>query len=185
MGLGRRLFVHSLSNYATKVNWNWLKRSLVRCSRRPKRGDAIDKTKRDKGSKVMVVAEAYGWLLAVAVASGFSHEVTLVEATPQNQFVDEIPELLIDDRVYDNDPLDQRLTERGIELITPHRQNHQKLAMQDARCLWRYRRRWKIERFWARLQNHRRLVVRHERHAGNYHGFVRHGCLLILARVYL
>jgi len=133
----------------------------------------------------MVVAEAYGWLLAVAVANGFSHEVTLVEATPQNQFVDEIPEHLIDDRVYDNDPLDRWLTERGIELITPHRQNRQKLAMQDTRCLWRYRHRWKTERFWARLQNHRRLVVRHERYAENYLGFVLLGCLLLLMRAYL
>jgi len=35
-------------------------------------------------------------------------------------------------------------------------------------CLRRYRRRWKIERLFAWLQNFRRLVVRYERYAENF-----------------
>lgn len=53
---------------------------------------------------------------------------------------------------------------------------------QDGRPLRRYRRRWKIERLVAWLGNFRRLVVRYERHALNYLGFVPLGCILILLR---
>ena len=40
----------------------------------------------------------------------------------------------------------------------------------------------KIERLFAWLGNFRRLVVRYERYALNYLGFVQLGCILILLR---
>jgi hypothetical protein len=48
--------------------------------------------------------------------------------------------------------------------------------------LRRYKRRWKIERLFAWLGNFRRLVVRYERDALNYLGFVQLGGILILLR---
>jgi transposase len=48
----------------------------------------------------------------------------------------------------------------GIEMIAPHRKNRKKLAAQDDRKLRRYKRRWKVERRFAWLQNFGRLVVR-------------------------
>jgi len=53
---------------------------------------------------------------------------------------------------------------------------------QDGRPLRRYRRRWKIERLFAWLQNYRRLITRHEHHAENFLGFVHLGCICILLR---
>src|SRR5271165_7684542 len=69
----------------------------------------------------------------------------------------------------------------GIELIAPHRMNR-KNTTQDLRRLRRYRRRWKIERLFAWLQNLRRLVVRYERYAENFLGMLHLGCCLILLR---
>ena len=46
----------------------------------------------------------------------------------------------------------------------------------------RYRRRWRIERLNAWLQNFRRLVTPYEYHAGNFLGFVQLGCIVILLR---
>ena len=46
----------------------------------------------------------------------------------------------------------------------------------------RYKRRWKMERLFAWLQNFRRLVTRYERHAENFQGFVHLGCMVILLR---
>jgi transposase len=46
----------------------------------------------------------------------------------------------------------------------------------------RYRRRWKIERLFAWLQNFRRLVVRYERYAENFLGMLYLGCCIILLR---
>ena len=49
----------------------------------------------------------------------------------------------------------------------------------------RYKRRWKVERLFAWLQNFRRVLVRHEYHAVNYLGFIQRGCTIILSRWYV
>jgi len=48
--------------------------------------------------------------------------------------------------------------------------------------LRRYRRRWKVERLFAWLQNFRRIAVRYERFAENFLGMLRLACCLILLR---
>ncbi|MEO8356276.1 MAG: hypothetical protein ABI621_10195 [Chloroflexota bacterium] len=42
-----------------------------------------------------------------------------MEDTLQKRFRKEKPELLIGDRAYDSDPLDERLQQPGIQLIAP------------------------------------------------------------------
>jgi transposase len=130
----------------------------------------------------MAVADRFGLPLAVCAASASPHEVTLVAATLDSRFVDATPQRLIGDRAYDADPLDEALSELGVEMIAPHRRNRKRPKTQDGRPLRRYRRRWKIERLFAWLGNFRRLVVRYERQALNYLGFVHLGCILILLR---
>lgn len=93
-----------------------------------------------------------------------------------------IPERLIGDAAYDSDPLDAALREQGIELIAPHRSNRTKPATQDGRALRRYRRRWKIERLNAWLQNFRRLTVRYEYYPENFLAFAQLACIIILLR---
>ena len=70
-------------------------------------------------------------------------------------------------------------------MIAPHRHGRKKPETQDGRVLRRYRRRWKIERLFAWLQNFRRILTRHERKTQNYLGFVQLGCIKILLRQYL
>jgi len=145
----------------------------------------VGTTRRGKGTKVMAVADRAGLPLAVHVASASPHEVTLAEATVAERFVTPPPHRLIGDRAYDSDPLDARFAAAGIELIAPHKSNRSRPPTQDGRPLRRYRRRWKIERLHAWLQNYRRVLVRYEWHLENYLGFVRLACLLILLRAYL
>lgn len=129
----------------------------------------------------MAIADRAGLPVAAGIASASPHEVTLVEATLDQRFLDEDPKRLIGDRAYDSNQLDRRLRkERGIELIAPH-QPHRRRT-QDGRALRRARRRWKIERLFAWLQNYRRLVTRYERHAENFLGFLHLGCICILLR---
>jgi transposase len=142
----------------------------------------VGKTKRGKGSKLIAVTDRAGLPLAVCAASAAPHEVTLVAPTLDSRFVDEMPLRLIGDRAYDADPLDAALAQLGIEMIAPHRRGRKRLKTQDGRPLRRYKRRWKIERLFAWLGNFRRLVVRYERYALNYLGFVHLGCILILLR---
>ncbi len=106
----------------------------------------------------------------------------LVEETLDKRFTEEKPERLIGDRAYDSDPLDARLCQQGIELIAPHKSNRKKPATQDGRVLRRYKRRWKIERLFAWLQNFRRIQVRHDRSLNNYLAFVLLGCMIIFLR---
>ncbi|MDI3286584.1 transposase, partial [Polyangium sp. 15x6] len=53
------------------------------------------------------------------------------------------------------------------------------------RPLRRYKRRWKVERLFAWLQSFRRIVVRYERHAENFLGFVHLGCIVVYLRALL
>ena len=86
----------------------------------------------------------------------------LVEATIDSSFTQYAPDKIIGDKAYDSDKLDQQLIEeRNIELIAPHKRNRKKATTQDGRKLRPYRRRWKVERLFAWLQNYRRLVVRY------------------------
>ena len=104
-----------------------------------------------------------------------------MEAVLVGCFLDEIPERLIGDKAYDSDALDEQMSEYGIEMISPHRAGRRN-ETQDRRPLRRYRRRWKVERLFAWMQNYRRLVTRWEYHIENFLGFVQFACLLMLLR---
>ena len=95
------------------------------------------------------------------------------------------PDKLVGDKACDSDRLDQHLKEsRGIEMIAPHKGNRKRRRTQDGRKLRRYKRRWKIERLFAWLQNYRRLVVRYECHVENFLAMVLLGCTMILFRFF-
>src|ERR1700756_109852 len=150
-----------------------------------KRGRCVGKTKRGKGTKLMAVADGSSIPVCVHAASASPHEVTLIRETLDQSFTDQWPEHLIGDKAYDSDPLDEQLAKEGIEMIAPHRDNRTKAPTQDGRSLRRYRRRWKVERLFAWLQNYRRLIVRHDYKIENFVGFVHLGCILILLKSYL
>jgi transposase len=117
------------------------------------------------------------------VTGASPHEVTLVKTTLEACFLTQLPEKLIGDKAYDSDTLDASLDEEwGVELIAPHRDNRTQPASQDGRPLRRYKKRWKIERLFAWLQNFRRLVVRYEYHLKNFLAMIQLGCILILLR---
>jgi transposase len=133
----------------------------------------------------MAIADRSGLPIAISIASASPHECTLVEATLAKRFIAATPQRLIADRAYDSDPLAARLwQQQRIELIAPHRSNRI-WKTQDGRPLRRYKRRWKIERFFAWLQNFRRTVTRYEYRAENFLAMVQLACVIILLRAFL
>ena len=144
----------------------------------------MGKTKRGKGTKLMAVADGAGFPVALSVGSASPHEVTLVEDTLEKRLVKEKPERLIGDRAYDSDPLDEKLAKQGVQLIAPHKTNRQKPKTQDGRAFRRYRKRWKVERLFAWLQNYRRILVRYDYYLENYLAFVQLACIIIFVRNY-
>lgn len=146
-----------------------------------KGGLAVGKTKRGKGSKIMVITDGQGLPLSLHLESASPAEVSLLEATLQRRFIPELPPRLIADRAYDSDPLRQRLADQhDIILLSPHRRSRKRPAWHDGRSLRRYAKRWKIERLFAWLHQFRRLVTRYEFHSTNFLGFLHLACSLIL-----
>lgn len=135
----------------------------------------------------MVLVDGQGTPLGVHLDSASPAEVKLAEVTLQTVSVSGLgpgrprtrPDRLIADKAYDSDPLRERLAQRGIELIVPHRSNRTKPPTQDGRPLRRYTRRWIVERTNAWLQNFRRLVVRYERSALIFLGLIHMACALV------
>jgi transposase len=157
---------------------------------REKGGDAVGLTKRGKGSKCMVVVDGEGVPLGATVHSASPAESALIETTldtitkprkGRGKIRARIQRLIVD-KAYDKDALRFRMADRDIELICPHRRNRTRLQLQDGRALRRYRRRWKVERTFAWLQNFRRIATRYERKASMFLAFIHVACILITLR---
>jgi transposase len=119
----------------------------------------------------------------VRQTSASPHEITLVDDTLDACFLENVPKKIIGDKAYDSDQLDERLMEeRNVEMIAPHKSNRRKQPTQDGRILRRYKKRWKLERLFAWLQNFRRLVVRYEYHLENFLTMIQLGCIVIPLR---
>lgn len=130
----------------------------------------------------MAVVDGNGLPLAITAHSASPAEVKLAEGVVAAIPLARRPERLIGDKAYDSDSLARELAlKHDVELIAPHRRNR-KRKTQDGRPLRRYRRRWKVERFFAWLNNFRRLPLRWERRIDVYQGFLELACVIILLR---
>ena len=147
-----------------------------------KRGQCVGKTKRGKGTQILLLVDHHGLPWGTHIASASPHEVTLIETLLQERQLHRLPKHLLYDLAADSDPLRSRLLQRGIQLICPHRSNRSKPRTQDRRRFRRYKRRYRVERTIGWIQHFRRILVRYERHAHLFLGFVQLACLLILMR---
>jgi transposase len=145
----------------TDEQWKTLDPLIPKSRRRPDGRGRPWKSRRSRN----------GLPVSVCAESATPHEVTLAVSTLLQMVVPDAPQNLVGDNAYDSDRLDAELKFYGIEVIAPHRRNRRN-STQDGRRLRRYRRRWKIERLFAWLQNFRRLVIRYERHAENFLGML-------------
>ena len=168
-----------------------LGRVIHRCEllRRKKRGSAIGKTKRGKGTECMVVVmprvflwEAIPTLLRQQ-RSGSPKRHSSNErpkkgpGRPRTR-----PKRVIGDKAYDSDPLRKRLRKRGINLLSPHRRNHRNVNRQDD-LLWdRYKRRDIAERIFSWIGNFRRIVVRYEHQISMDEAFLQIACIMIIIK---
>ena len=115
-----------------------------------------------KGTKLVAITEKSGRPVSVLITDASCHEVRLVELALDACWPSENPAVL---------------RCRGTEMVAPHKKNRKRPATQDGRRLRRYRRRFKVERFFSWCEDFRRLVVRWEYHAENYLGFVLLACI--------
>ena len=130
----------------------------------------------------MILADATGLPLSIDIASASEAEVNLIEPLLDSAATTYVPGKLIYDKAADCDALRDRLAERGVDLISPHRKNRVRRKKQDGRKLRRYKRRWTVERTVSWLHDFRRLVVRHEFYSSIYHGFATLACIIMAVR---
>jgi transposase len=129
-----------------------------------------------------VLVDGKGLPLSANIHSASPNEVTLIEPLLESRLLRRRIRRLVFDKQADSDPLRDRLAKKKIELVCPHRINRSKPPRQDGRKLRRYRRRWRVERSIAWLQNFRRLVTRYEHKAYLFLGFVQLACLVVTLR---
>jgi transposase len=145
-----------------------------------KRGDCVGKTKRGKGTKLVVVGSGTSVPLACTVASASPSATRLIEPT-----LDKLsghPKRAVMDKEFDSDKFRDRIAARAIDPIIPYRYWATQRRYDDRRKLRRYKKRWVIERLFAWLGNFRRLVVRYERKSRMYQAFVHVAFMLIALR---
>lgn len=132
----------------------------------------------------MVIVEKHGYPAGLHISSASPAEIKLVEKTIAALTVPKQPVCLIGDKAYDSDPMDKQLEEKyGIKLISPNRRNRQK--SQDGRSLRKYKRRWKVERFFAWLQSWRHITVRYDYHYQNYLSMIQLACSMMFLKLIL
>jgi transposase len=149
---------------------------------RKKGGLEVGKTKRGKGTKIMLLVDGRGVPVSELTLSASVAEVHTIDTLVDVQVAGQRPQRLIYDRAADADWLRESLHQRGIELVCPHRRGRKKKPTQDGRALRRYKHRWIVERTISWLFNFKRLLCRHEYHAHLFEGFVILACLLITLR---
>jgi transposase len=145
-----------------------------------KRGDCVGKTKRGKGTKLVVVGSSQSVPLACTIASASPSATRMIEPT-----LDKLtghPRRAVMDKEFDSDRFRDRIAARGIDPIIPYRWWATERRYDDKRKLRRYKKRWVVERLFAWLGNFRRLVVRYERKSRMYQAFVHVAFMLIALR---
>jgi transposase len=145
-----------------------------------KRGDCVGKTKRGKGTKLVVVGSSASVPLAQTIASASPSATKMIEPT-----LDKLtghPERVVMDKEFDSDKFRDKIAARGIDPIIPYRWWAVERRYDDGRKLRRYKNRWVIERVFAWLGNFRRLVVRYERKSKMFQAFVHVAFMLIALR---
>ena len=146
-------------------------------------GEGIGCTKAGKGVKIMVLIDAKGLPVSVDTAPANRAESHCIQQLFPFMLTETSPVRIIGDKAYDSDPLDESMTEKGIEMIAPHRSNRKpENKTPDGRPLRRSKRRWKVERTIAWLQHYRRLCIRWEKSTKLFQAFLHFSCTLLLLR---
>jgi transposase len=138
----------------------------------------------------MLATDANGLPLGMLTVSAGVGEVRVAEATlatisvPQKKGKPKSrPRQLIADRGYDSRTLRQSLHARCIRPCIPPKQRPKNWKPRQGRPIKQYteeyRQRWPVERTFAWLGHQRRLLVRHERKADNFHAFYTLACARI------
>jgi putative transposase len=88
-------------------------------------------------------------------------------------------EAMIADKGYDADHLADRIAENGAQVVIPPKRNRKVQRPYDAEL---YKERNRIERFFSKLKQFRRVATRYDKLLANFMGFVKLAAIAIWLR---
>lgn len=137
--------------------------------------EALGRSRGGFTTKIHVVTDGLGNPLDFVVTGGQVADISQAEA-----LLAPIPaQTVLADKGYDSDALVNTLTERGIDVVIPPRENR----VEPRRCDWHvYKERHLVECFFNKIKHYRRVFSRFEKTARNFMGFLRLTAFLIWTR---
>jgi transposase len=137
---------------------------------------AIGRSRGGPGTKLHAIAEARGLPVEVVITPGQTSDYEPAEALIEGR----AGEAVIADRGYDADRVIDLIERQGSEAVIPPRRHRcTKPRAFDAAL---YRLRHRIEFFFNRLKQFRRVATRYDKTARNYLAVVQLGCIRIWTR---
>jgi len=118
-----------------------------------------------------------GLPIGVVLTAGEAHDVTAYDDLMAER--DSDPGVLLADKGYDSDAVRQDLRDRGTAPEIPTKRNR-KVQHTVNKPLYALRAR--IECFFSKLKNHRRIATRYDHTSISFLGFVLLGCIRIWIR---
>ena len=83
------------------------------------------------------------------------------------------PEIIVGDKAYDSDKMDEQLIKKNIKLISPHKKNRKSPRTQNEDEIKTiYKKRWCVERFFAWTKSARRLLSRFDKKHKVFQAFI-------------
>ena len=123
-------------------------------------------------TKIHVVVEALGLPLRLIGSPGQRNDITFA-----HDLVDGIDaDVAIADKGYDADHLVSRIAETGTQVVIPPKCNRKVQCSYDAEL---YKERNRIERFFNKLKQFRRVATRYDKLLTNFMGFVKLAAIAI------
>jgi putative transposase len=123
-------------------------------------------------TKIHVATEALGLPIRLIGTPGQRNDIALA-----HDLVDGIEaDAMLADKGYDADHLIERVVEAGIDVVIPPKRNRKVQRAYDAEL---YKERNRIERFFNKLKQFRRVATRYDKLLANFMGFVKLAAIAI------
>src|SRR5215470_17239515 len=136
--------------------------------------NALGRSRGGFSTKINARTNAEGLPIGVVITPGQAHDVTAFPALMQE--IERDPEQMLGDRGYDSEAVRNEIEERGGEAAIPSTANRKVQHVFD-KALYTLRNR--IERFFNRAKNSRRVATRYDKLMESFAAFVLLACIRI------
>jgi putative transposase len=148
-----------------------------RCAQGKRGADAqgLGRSRGGLSTKIHAATEALGLPLRLIGTPGQRNDIAFA-----HELIDGLAaQVAIADKGYDADHLAERIAAAGTEVVIPPRRNRTHRRAYDADL---YKERNRIERFFSKLKQFRRVATRYDKLLANFMGFVKLAAIAIWLR---